>query len=706
MEKILLFGGTTEGRILAETLSEHGIDTTVCVATEYGEKLMQKMPHLTIHTGRMDAQEMEYFIVAGAHTQVIDATHPYAVDVSENIRKAAMQTGRRVRRLLRDEAECADHDETDRIRSGNAAYKSFSDNPAGIYVDSAMEAGLFLREKTGTIFLTTGSKELKEFLSTGIDVDRVVLRMLPNPDLLKEVLDLGVGRANLICMQGPFSTRMNEATMEAYHIRYLVTKQSGKVGGFPEKMRACETCGVTPIIIKRPAEIGETMEEILESFDITTTYDKKHPCSKKQDYEKEGLTFDREKSTDCSVQHVTLAGIGMGDTDGMTVSVQKAIQGATLLIGAERMVEAAKETTPRNSKTFVSYHKDDVLAFLNGPGKSEPRVVILLSGDVGFFSAANAYEEILKGENRDITRLPGISSYVALAAKLGVSYEQAACTSLHGRDTAFLMQLAYKGRVFLLTGGKESVSSIANRLCEYGYKEIRMSVGEKLGYETERITTATPEAFLRYEEQGICTVYLEDTMHHHALKYGMSDEAFLRGEVPMTKAEIRHLMIAKLGLSHDSILWDIGAGTGSISVEAATYLTEGEVVAFEKRSDGAALILQNAKRMGFDNIRVIEGSAPDCFPNGEIPTHAVIGGSDGALGEMLDLLYAINPKVTVVVSAVTIETFMILASYRKKGRFKHQELIQVQISKTEPLGSYERPKPMSPIWIARMSDEI
>ena len=261
--KILIFGGTTEGRRLAQAISElHKDSVTVSVATSVGAHELEGINGIKVIVGRLDEEEMvRLFIQRGSdgendnrtdeHLQydlVVDATHPYAVEVSANIRSAAARTGVRYVRLVRT-------DNDGEIRGG------LLQGCDAVYVESAASAAAYLAETEGRILLTTGSKELGAF--RGIPADRLYVRVLPTAAGIGACEQAGIPYRNVIAMVGPFSREMNAATLRQYQIAWMVTKDSGKAGGFDEKMEACRETGARPVVIARPKECGITMKEVL-----------------------------------------------------------------------------------------------------------------------------------------------------------------------------------------------------------------------------------------------------------------------------------------------------------------------------------------------------------------------------------------------------------------------------------------------------------
>lgn len=238
MKHIVIFGGTTEGRLLTETLSKLNADITVCVATEYGKTEQGELSGVTVHSGRLDVSGMEEILKGTA--LCIDATHPYAREASCNIREACCRTGVPYKRLLREQSELPQ---------------------TAVAVQTMKEAADYLAGCSGNVLLTTGSKELSAF--SCIDRKRLFVRVLPLIESLKLCEAAEILPGNILALQGPFSCEFNEALIHQFQIKYLVTKDGGSVGGFKEKVMAAEKTGIELIVITRPRERGESFEKVL-----------------------------------------------------------------------------------------------------------------------------------------------------------------------------------------------------------------------------------------------------------------------------------------------------------------------------------------------------------------------------------------------------------------------------------------------------------
>ena len=239
MAEIVLFGGTSEGRKLAELCRELEIPTVVCVATNYGEALLDEGGSLKVHTGRLNKDGMVALIQEEAPRLVLDATHPYADIVSETIVSACRECGARYGRLQREAA----------VHEGLTEFSS---------VDELADS---LDKTPGVVFSSLGTKEAAALSKVSGASERIWIRVLPSIEGLKTCLDAGFPAKHIICMQGPFSADLNEAMFRACKAEILLTKDTGVAGGFPEKLEAAKRCDMKVFVIKRPADTpGDSLE--------------------------------------------------------------------------------------------------------------------------------------------------------------------------------------------------------------------------------------------------------------------------------------------------------------------------------------------------------------------------------------------------------------------------------------------------------------
>lgn len=723
LNRVLIFAGTTEGRTLSEYLSENRIEHTVCVATEYGEEVLSASPYMTIHQGRMGVSEMEKLMQTGSFAAVVDATHPYAVEVTANIREASQEAKLpylRLKRWLDAETE------------GSVFY--FHSN------EECVDA---LEKTEGNILLTTGSKELATYCNRPLVKDRLYVRILPGMESISICTELGIKGKQMIAMQGPFSTEMNEAILHQYEIACMVTKKSGRQGGYPEKLEAAKRAGI-PVYVIEPAdtERGYSMEEVCEKLQTLLCAEESISVDKSQnvdefkdvDESKAADNIMEKKTTDVpeaesgiemctpskdatenditagmvdNKMNIILAGIGMGASKGLTGEVSDAIESADILLGAKRLIEPYK---PRMEKKPYYLGKDIVPylenMFLQSAGKRY-RVVVLFSGDSGCYSGCQALARCLHeavAEKRflaDIRILPGISSVSYLASCIGESYQDAAIMSMHGKLLPDLAgRIQENEKTFLFMSGVKDMRKLGTALSEALMNDCIITAGYQLSYEDEEIIKLTPKECLSCEKEGlyICFIY-NPHPKKKPLTPGIADEEFIRGKVPMTKKEIREVSICKLRLYPGAVVYDIGSGTGSVAVEMADMSPDIEVFALEQKPEAVELIEKNKEKFHLDNITVLKTKAPEGLMDLKMATHAFIGGSGGNMKEIIETLYQINPGMRIVINAVSIETLCEIKEIILAYPVCDTEFVQLQVSRVKELGNYHMMQAENPIFV-------
>lgn len=712
MKKIVIFAGTTEGRRLSEILADAGIAHTVCVATEYGEIVMREQadaeavqansqPLVRLHRGRMDREQMREFLQDEGYEIVVDATHPYARVVTENIRGAvdAMRSLEKEAHFpiyLRLEREIGESTEAD-------------DNGTNIqYFENNADCAKALEDTEGNILLTTGSKELATYCVSGKLNDRLYVRILPGRESLELCMEQGIKGRQILALQGPFSTEMNAAILKQYDIRHMVTKNSGRTGGYQEKLEAAKLLGIPVYVIKPAQEISDAAGNML----WTDTYSFMEICGKLEELCE--CKIPRQNSLE-----ICLAGIGMGSRDCMTKEVQQTIETADILLGAERMIEGYSARIEK--KPY--YMTAQILPYLEQLQESESpaqqeslRVTVLFSGDTGFYSGCRKLyvalqEAIAAGRLKGrVQILPGLSSVVSLAARVGESYEDAAVLSMHGKKlNHFPATVESHEKTFLLTSGSEDIRRIGRMLTEVGLTDCEVIVGYQLSYPEEKIRILKPEQCAEVTEEGLYTCLIRNPHPQPGrLTHGRADTCFLRDSAgtegkmrrtPMTKEEVREVSICKLHLTKKSVVYDIGSGTGSVAVEIAGLSGQLQVYAIERKPEAVELLRKNREHFHMDNMEIVEALAPEGLEELPVPTHAFIGGSGGRLLEILQVLYRKNPHMRIVINAISMETIAELREVLKAFLVEEEEILQMQVSRVKKLGSYHLPQAENPVWI-------
>ncbi len=431
-------------------------------------------------------------------------------------------------------------------------------------------------------------------------------------------------------------------------------------------------------------------------------------------------------------QEITLLGIGMGAPESMTLEGFCACREADCIIGAKRMLEAVKNSlahwsVSRNcpelqnknrtdiagmtansacdGKTMVSMYESKQIADYIRNHPTYSRIVIALSGDVGFYSGAKKLKEALA--DYPLRFICGISSSVYFASKLQTSWDDMLLTSMHGRSLNLLDALKKSGKVFTLASDAKSIRELADFLLEYGRTDLIMSVGTNLSYPEESIMTSVPADFSAYSVEGVSVVLLQQKNHTEpVVTHGIPDAAFIRAKVPMTKEEVRSISLSKLQLQADSVVYDVGAGTGSISIEAACMADRGIVYAIEQKEEAVALIRENSRKFGVSNLQVIHGKAPDAFVDLETPTHAFLGGTGGNMREIIGWLRERNPQIRIVINCIALETLAEITALLQEWEICDVDIASVNIGKAKQLGAYHLMMGQNPVYVISFGGKV
>ena len=781
MKKVLIYAGTTEGRELAQELARERIYCDISVATEYGRQIMDEKisPYICILQGRMTAEQMRRKYESEQYLAVVDATHPFATEVSVNIRESLRGLDIPYFRLGREKIPGEAGERQAGERQAGEQQAGEQNYVTRKYVQNTAACVEALKKTEGTIFLTTGSKELSAFCREETIRKRLVVRVLPGMESLRECVRNGLEGRQIIAMQGPFSKEMNLAMIRQYQASVLVTKESGKTGGEDTKLAAAGEAQIPSYIILRPSEktpvmdMDEVLEQIrrLESmadpsrkktqegqnlvdlYDTKTeevVYQKVHECQENKEQEnKEQEKKQEEKKQQEKKQEkhrnlqITLAGIGMGAEALLTEEVRNRIAEADYVFGAKRMVESIKKLCKQNVKKYNCYLSKDIIPVIENIQENSAKIVILFSGDTGFYSGCEkSYNELCKHKEMGKAEvLPGISSLSMLSARTGISWQDAKILSTHGVEPALwksrLLDAAkHEKKTFFLTSGVADVEEIVNLLssefAKEEWKNLKIYLGYQLSYPQEWIKCLTVDELCKLmnrdhndgwqdslqnslqeepqdklqdklqdkPEEGLYVgMLLNEHPKKHRLTPGYPDDMFIRGQVPMTKEEVRSVSICKLHLTEDAVVYDIGSGTGSVSVEIAALSPRVQVYAMEVNGEAVSLLEENCKQFGLHNVNCIKTKAPDGLEELPVATHAFIGGSKGNLREILWTLYRKNNHMRIVVNAVSMETICQMQELLKELPVEQEEILQLSVTKTKQLGSYHMLQAANPVYI-------
>ena len=388
---------------------------------------------------------------------------------------------------------------------------------------------------------------------------------------------------------------------------------------------------------------------------------------------------------------VYLIGVGMGNPGTMTAEALEAVRACPVLVGAPRLLESWAQ----DHDCVPLIAGADIAEYIGK--QQEGPIGVLLSGDTGFYSGAKRLWALL--EDHEVVTLPGISSLSYFCAKLHTDWQDVKIVSAHGRSHNVVGEIQRNGRTFALTGGSTKAQDICRELTGRGLGDVTVSVGERLSYPDERVVTGTA-AELAEETFADLSVLLAVNPRPVTRPWngsGLPDEAFLRGNVPMTKEEVRALALSKLRLAERHVVWDVGAGTGSVSVECALSCPAGRVFAVEKKEEALALLEENRERFHAANLSIVGGTAPEALKDLPAPDRVFIGGTSGELGEILDVIFDKNPAARVVCTAVTLET--VAEAAKLFAHLEGADMVQVSATRTRSAGRYHLMDAQNPVWI-------
>lgn len=402
------------------------------------------------------------------------------------------------------------------------------------------------------------------------------------------------------------------------------------------------------------------------------------------------------------MRKVTIIGAGPGNPDLLSRAALDAIDIADVVIGAHRALVGID--VPPDVVRCELVKTADIVAALTDAA-SWQRAVVVMTGDVGLFSGARRLVEALSGGAQvDVRIIPGISSASYLAARLARPWQDWRFASAHGVACDIVAEAERAGELFLVTSGGEDPSRLSGELVQAGFGDARVTVAERLSYPDERITCATASeiAGQTFDDLNVMLIEFAGGAASSRWPYassGIPDELFIRGDVPMTKQEVRAVALAKLRLTATDTVWDVGAGTGSVSIEAALVARAGSVWAVERNAAGVRLIRENADAFGCGNVHAVPGVAPEALAKLPVPDAVFVGGSAGELPSIVEAALEKNSQVRLCVPCVTVETLTEAFALLSGSRFKGFEACQVSAARAEAVGSHHLMKAQNPVFL-------
>lgn len=392
--------------------------------------------------------------------------------------------------------------------------------------------------------------------------------------------------------------------------------------------------------------------------------------------------------------NVTLIGMGSGQPENLTLQGLAALRQADLILGARRLLAVLPAGCTENRA--AAYRPDEVAELLQTSGAEN--AVLVYSGDTGFYSGASSMMEKLEALGVRARVLPGLSSIQLLAAALGRPWQGWNLVSAHGRTCDPVAECMQGRPTFFLTGGSEDPATLCAQLAAEGFGDVQGVVGQCLGTPEEKLFRGSVKELAagRFNSLSVLLVEAAEVLPRRAP--GLPDEAFERGDVPMTKQEVRAAVLAKLAVHPEDILWDVGAGTGSVSVELALAAPRGRVYAVECRPEGCALIKANREKFRTRNLVLVEGLAPDALSDLPAPDAVFIGGSKGSLAAIVDAALDKNPDARICVSAIALETLSAaVAALTARGRTV--QVSQIAVSRAKAVGGLHLMMAQNPIYL-------
>ncbi len=417
---------------------------------------------------------------------------------------------------------------------------------------------------------------------------------------------------------------------------------------------------------------------------------------------------------------VYVIGIGYKPLDA---AAWKIIQKADWILASERIFDIFKGTNEYlkvKDKVKVINKVDETFEFIRAKKPEQKRIVLLASGDPLFYGIGRRAINELGKESVEI--VPDLSSIQIAFSKIKESWEDAFLMSLHGGPdpckrrhlpyaiTDIPLLLERHNKIAILTDKENNPSKIAQALLKSAAlphchtAAIKMFICEKLGYPNERLTEGTPEEIKEklFLHPNLVIILNESARPHfneNRVVFGLSENELKHSEGLITKDEVRAVNLHKLRLQNKGILWDIGAGSGSVSFEAARLCPGLKIYAIERDKQQIKNISNNKQKFGAYNIHIIEGEAPDAFEGLPYPQWVFIGGSGGRIEEIIKFIADISVNI-IVINAVTIETLNKAIKSLQEVEYD-LDAVQIHVSRMKKIGEGNYFSALNPVFIIR-----
>ena len=400
---------------------------------------------------------------------------------------------------------------------------------------------------------------------------------------------------------------------------------------------------------------------------------------------------------------LSIVGIGPGSADYFMPAARKKMMSAHTVIAARRILPMLEEVCGETQTQFVAMGKiKETFEQIDTLLRQDRDVALVVSGDPLMYSLYKTIcnDEISQDWNMEI--IPGIGSLQMLGAAFGETMEDAQIVSVHGRKKSagsVALCVTENPKVFFLCSKEQGPGWLSQIMLDYHLDHVTVYAGANLSYEDQMLVSGSPEEMVQGEHPSLCVAMIKNPNPRQVVRpCFLSDSDFERGKTPMTKEEIRVLILHKMKLHPDDVVWDIGAGTGSVSIECARQVPFGAVHSVERDETAVGLIEKNKEKFGTDHLMVYHGDAAEQVKNLPMPDKVFIGGSGGKLEQIMETIAAFHNKVRVTVSAVTLET--IAEAHEILGKYDPDyDVIQATVGRGRKIGSYHIMDTNNPVMI-------
>ncbi len=391
---------------------------------------------------------------------------------------------------------------------------------------------------------------------------------------------------------------------------------------------------------------------------------------------------------------VYLVGAGVGGTQGLTAEAAEVLARCGGVFGEKQLLEILpagcrklEQTAPEKIRAYLDSHPEigeAAAVFYGDPG---------LHGDAARLRAALEDSYTVQG-------IAGVSSIAYFCARVGCGWADAKLLPTDTLPAQVVSAVRINRRTFLLASRRCRVQDVCARLCSGGLGRLQIVVGEHLGTDRERILCGSAEELSIQKFSQLCVLYIENAEPmQKEVRTCIPDDEFFHSGVPMTKCEVRAVSVGKLCLHSGSVVYDIGCGTGSVSVECALQAKAGIVYAIDKNRAALKLTAQNRQKFGVYNVKAVEGEAPEVLKGLPAPDCVFIGGSTGNLPEILEEVLQKNPKARIVLNAISLETVTQAIQCMERFALADVDIAQISVAKSRPAGGHKLMQAQNPVYV-------